>query len=192
MILDKLFLTLLLLQLLYLKYFATVHGAAEDPFFRLPNLRTSHPLTARLSADAIHSFRDSNPFEPPALKYPFIHARIMVSFAISGSRLLLPAATCCLGYTRSNLTLFSPPRVSKSRMLISICLTGKTQEVKPHAPRAPKGARHVLHSYSLLSSASTESNSPNIAGTPCNHIRLSLLQPRELGHRQTRQEAGLG
>lgn len=44
--------------------------------------------------------------------------------------------------------------------------------------------------FSLPMTAKT--NSPTLAGTSGNHFRLPLLQPRELGRRQARQEAGSG
>lgn len=130
--------------------FVDVHGAAEDPFFRLLNLRTSHPLTARLSADAIRSFRDFNLFDPPALKYSSIHARSMVSFALACSRLLLPATTYCLGYTRSNLTPLPPPKVSKRQMLINqSALQGKRKK-SSRTPQGPRKVRDLSYTMTLF------------------------------------------
>jgi hypothetical protein len=65
-----------------------------------------------------------------------------------------------------------------------------SQGKRKKSSRTPQGPRKVRDFSYTLHLASTKSNSSNIAGTPRNYIRLSLLQPRELGHRQTRQEAG--
>jgi hypothetical protein len=153
-------------------------GCTEDPFFRFPISARATPSLQGSLRGRDHPFCDPDLFDSPPSSVPPRVWYVSICLAVA----------CC--YLLRGLSLLelhaSSAQISRAGANVQLASTGKAQEVKQNAPRAPKGGRPSLHFLSMSFPVILETNPLTIAGTSRNHLRLPLLQPRELGRRQTR------